>query len=149
MTEINENELELEFNKRYAKKIKRIKQKNFLRKKKSELKALKVNDRKSRGLTTTKLLCYYLFIIFNVVLIYALVAMWHFSDLSYLGMVITDILGQILVYMIYSIRAFKDTQSEEAIKLERDKIDVLPDSLRDKINTLLDKIDSNDNNEVC
>ena len=141
MTKEDEIRLEKEFNRKYAKYIKRIEEENFLRKKKMEIKKLKKENKKALGLTTTKVFSYYLFILFNVILIYALVAMWHFADLSYLGVIITDILGQILVYCIYSIRAFKDTQSEESIKLERDKLEKLPYSSQEKINKIFDMIE--------
>lgn len=142
MTKEEEKRLEREFNKKYSEYIKHIEEENFLRRKKMEIKKLKKENRKKLGLTTTKLLSYYLFIIFNAVLIYAMIAMWHFADLTYLGVIISDIIGQILVYGIYAIRAFKDTQSEEAMRLERDKLNGLPEMTRDKINGLLDRVES-------
>lgn len=142
MTKKEEELLEKEFNEKYADYIKKLEEKRFLRKKKAELRQIKKDYNRKLGLTTTKLLSYYLFIIFNVVLIYALVAMWHFGDLSYLGVIITDILGQLLIYAIYAIRAFKDTQAEEQVRLERDKIFSLPVGMESKIKELLDKIDN-------
>lgn len=141
MTNVEREQLEKEFNKKYAKKIKRIEEKNFVLQKKMDLRRMRKNLRKGVGLTTTKLLCFYIFIIFNVVLAYALIAMWHFADLSYLGVIISDILGQVVVYAIYSIRAYKDTKSEEEMRFERDKLNMLPDSARDKLNEIFDKID--------
>lgn len=55
--------------------------------------------------STDKLIATYLFIILNVVLIYAMLAMWHFADLSYLGVLITDIAGQVITYYIYAKKA--------------------------------------------
>ena len=141
MTKNEEKQLEKEFNKKYSKYIKKLEEKRFLRKKKLEMKEIKMSYRHKIGLTTTKLLSYYLFIIFNVVLGYALIAMWHFADLSYLGVIITDILGQLLIYAIYAIRAFKDTQAEEQVRLEREKLSTLPSSTTDKINSLLNKLE--------
>lgn len=140
MTEEERRRLERIFNRKYAKEIRRIEEKCFVLKKKSELKRMKKEAKKGLGLTTTKLLCYYIFIIFNIVLFYALVAMWHFADLSYLGVIISDILGQVLVYAIYSIRAYKDTKSEEDNKLEREKIASLPSNIQEKINVLMSKV---------
>lgn len=147
MTKEDEERLEKEFNEKYADYIRHIEEDNFLRRKKNEIKRLKREHRKKLGLTTTKLLCYYLFITCNVLLIYTMVAMWHFADLSYLGVIITDIVGQIFIYGIYSIRAFKDTQSEEHIKLERDKLNSLPDTVKDKLFDILDKIELNNNSD--
>ena len=107
---------------------------------------MKKNNRKKLGLTTTKLLSFYLFAIFNVVLIYALVAMWHFEDLSYLGVIISDIVGQILVFGIYCIRAYLDTKSEENIKLEQQKIG-LPNQLQEKIDGLLPPSENEEDND--
>ena len=136
MTKKEREILERAFQKKYSKKIKKIEEKIFWQNKKSEIKQLKKNNRKKLGLTTTKLLSFYLFAIFNIVLLYALIAMWHFEDLSYLGVIISDIIGQILVFGIYCIRAYLDTKSEENIKLEQQKIG-LPNRLQEKVDELL------------
>ena len=136
MTKKEREILERAFQRKYSKKIKKIEEKIFWQNKKTEIKQLKKNNRKKLGLTTTKLLSFYLFAIFNVVLLYALIAMWHFEDLSYLGVVISDIIGQILVFGIYCIRAYLDTKSEENIKLEQQKIG-LPNKLQEKVDELL------------
>lgn len=150
MTDLERQKLEKEFNEKYADDIRRMEEKNFIKQKKMEMKAIKREGRKKLGLTTTKLLCYYIFIMFNTVLVYALVAMWHFADLSYLSVIISDIMGQVVLFVIYSIRAYKDTKSEENIKLERDKLSLLGPNLSNKVNDLLDKVDSigvDDSNE--
>ena len=146
MTKKEREILERAFQRKYSKKIKKIEEKIFWQNKKSEIKQLKKNNRKKLGLTTTKLLSFYLFAIFNVVLIYALVAMWHFEDLSYLGVVISDIVGQILVFGIYCIRAYLDTKSEENIKLEQQKIG-LPNQLQEKIDGLLPPSENEEDND--
>ena len=142
MTDLERQKLEEEFNEKYADDIRRMEEKNFIRQKKMEMKELQREGRKKLGLTTTKLLCYYIFIMFNVVLVYALVAMWHFADLSYLSVIISDIMGQVVLFVIYSIRAYKDTKSEENMKLERDKLNLLGPNLSNKVNDLLDKVES-------
>lgn len=150
MTDLERQKLEEEFNEKYADDIRRMEEKNFIKQKKMEMKAIKREGRKKLGLTTTKLLCYYIFIMFNTVLVYALVAMWHFADLSYLSVIISDIMGQVVLFVIYSIRAYKDTKSEENIKLERDKLNLLGPNLSNKVNDLLDKVESigvDDSNE--
>lgn len=55
--------------------------------------------------STSKLIAVYLFVILNVVLIFAMVSMWKFADLSYLGVLITDVVAQILTYFIYAKKA--------------------------------------------
>ena len=142
MTQEERNRLESEFNEKYSDYIKKIEEETFLRNKKNQIKKLKRDNRRNLGLTTTKLLSYYLFILCNIILVYAMIAMWHFADLTYLGVIITDIVGQILVFGIYSIKSYKETKSEESIRLERDKLNSLPDAARDKINEIFDMMDS-------
>lgn len=60
---------------------------------------------KSKRLSTDKLIAIYLFIILNVILMYSMVVMWHFADLSCLGVLITDIAGQVITYYIYAKKA--------------------------------------------
>lgn len=71
---------------------------------------------------TSKLLAIYLFAILNVIIGFSMVAMWHFKDLTYLGVLITDIAAQILIYGIYCLKAYKGKQSEENLKFEREKL---------------------------
>lgn len=70
---------------------------------------------------TSKKIAIYLFILLNVVVVYCLVTMWHFADLTYLGVLITDIAAQIMIYGIYCLKAYKAKKSEENIKFEREK----------------------------
>ena len=142
MTSDEKRRLEEEFNKKYAKYIKHLEEETFLRNKKNQIKKLKKDNRKSLGITTTKILSYYLFILCNIILVYAMVAMWHFADLTYLGVIITDIVGQIFIFGIYSIKSYKETKSEETIRLERDKLNALPDTARNKINQIFDMMES-------
>lgn len=55
--------------------------------------------------TTSKLMAAYLFVVLNAVLVYAMVAMWYFADLTYLGVLITDVAAQVLTYFIYAKKA--------------------------------------------
>lgn len=72
---------------------------------------------------TSKLFAVYLMGIFNVILVYAMVAMWHFSDLACLGTLVGDIAAQVLTYKIYCDKAYKGKNAEEANKLEKYKFD--------------------------
>ena len=85
----------------------RVKNKSYERKK--LLKAEKNKYRNKIKLpSTTKLVMTYLFILLNTVLIYAMIAMWHFSDLSYLGVLITDIAAQLITFFIYTVKSTKE-----------------------------------------
>lgn len=90
----------------FEKQMERIKAKN----KSLEYQKLLKEEKRKYGFhlkkpTTNKLMAFYLFVILNVIVVYALIAMWHFGDLSYLGALITDIAGQVIVYYIYAKKA--------------------------------------------
>lgn len=71
----------------------------------------KLKDEKKKSVyhlkkpTTDKLIAIYLFIILNVILVYSMISMWNFADLSCLGVLITDIAGQVITYYIYAKKA--------------------------------------------
>lgn len=87
---------------------------NFKKQKqKAEAHAIKVKQREAlkkirhkndpkKKIPFHKIIVGYLFLVLNVVLIYAFVAMWHFADLTHLGLIITDIAAQIVTFLIYS-----------------------------------------------
>ena len=76
----------------------------------------------------TKIITWYLFILLNVVLIYSMVVMYLFRDLSYLGVLITDIAAQVITFLIYTCKSFKETKEEALIELEREKMNISYDS---------------------
>lgn len=69
---------------------------------KDEKKKVSINIKKP---TTDKLIAIYLFIILNVILVYSMISMWNFADLSCLGVLITDIASQVITYYIYAKKA--------------------------------------------
>lgn len=71
-------------------------------KEKQELHQIKHANDAERKLPTHKLITFYLFVLLNVILIYALIAMWYFGDLTHLGVVVTDIAAQVITFFIYS-----------------------------------------------
>lgn len=90
----------------YENELKEIKRRNESIERYNKLKEEKERvSIKRKKPTTDKLIATYLFIILNVVLLYAMFAMWHFADLSYLGVLITDIAGQVITYYIYAKKA--------------------------------------------
>ncbi len=70
-----------------------------------------------KKLNTTKVITVYLFVLLNIILVYAMVAMWHFADLSYLGVLITDIGGQVVTFLIYAMKS-KAENTEGGITYE-------------------------------
>lgn len=81
------------------------------------------HDKYSRKLKveTSKLIAIYLFLLLNAIVIFAMVAMWNFADLTYLGVLISDIAAQVLIYAIYCMKAFKAKESEEELKFRKEQ----------------------------
>lgn len=71
----------------------------------------------------SKILAIYLLILLTAIVVFTMAAIWHFGDLSYLNVLITDIAAQILVYIIYCIKAYHGKKSEEELKFEKEKIE--------------------------
>lgn len=90
----------------YESRMKQIKNKNANR---ERLQALKTEQNKYKHKfklpSTSKLIAAYLFIILNIVLTFSMVAMWTFQDLTYLGVLVTDVAAQVLTYFIYTLKA--------------------------------------------
>lgn len=90
----------------YERKLREIQRENESIERYNKLRQEKRNAQSGiKKPSTDKLIATYLFIILNVVLIYAMLAMWHFADLSYLGVLVTDIAGQVITYYIYAKKA--------------------------------------------
>lgn len=111
----------------YRQELEKAKRRNEQKEKEREIRKekLKYNTllnacKKLHRIETSKLFAGYLFVLMNVIVLYAMVAMWHFSDLSYLGVLITDIAAQILVYAIYCLKAYKGKNAEEEMKFRRE-----------------------------
>lgn len=69
----------------------------------------------------SKILAIYLLILLTTIVIYSMVVIWHFGDLSYLNVLISDIAAQILVYAIYCLKSYKAKKSEEELNFEKKK----------------------------
>lgn len=96
--------------KRYQQKLEKIRKENESIQRIQQLKDERKKYRTSitDRISTTKLVMVYLFVLLNVILIFAMVAMWHFADLSYLGVLITDIAAQIITFIIYAMKSTKE-----------------------------------------
>lgn len=90
----------------YQIELKKIKTENIFRERNDKLLEEKTKYKRNYKLqSTSKLIAVYLFAILNIVLIYAMVVMYQFRDLTYLGVLITDIAAQIITYFIYAKKA--------------------------------------------
>lgn len=116
-------------NDKYSQELEKIKRKNRQKLMKRNLQTEKSKYRKRVHIETSKLIAIYLFILLNAIVIYAMISMWKFADLSYLGVLITDIAAQILIYGIYCMKAYKGKKSEEEMKFKRERYGTLNDVL--------------------
>ena len=102
-------------------KLEKIKKDNVQREYRKSLKKEKVKYKTKPKIETSKLIAIYLFILLNTIIIYAMIAMWVFTDFTYLGVLISDIAAQVVVYAVYCMKAYKAKRSEEELKFEREK----------------------------
>lgn len=107
--------------KQYSQRMEKVRRDNLQKQYRINIRMEKEKISKKRKIETSKLLAIYLFALLNTIVIYAMVSMWRFEDLSYLGVLITDIAAQILIYGIYCLKAYKSKKSEEEIRFQRDK----------------------------
>lgn len=106
---------------KYQEKLEKIKGKNTQKEYRQKLRDERNKYKTKSKIETSKLIAIYLFLLLNAIIIYAMVAMWVFSDLSYLGVLISDIAAQVVIYAIYCMKAYKAKKSEEELRFERDK----------------------------
>lgn len=110
---------------KFKDKLEKAKRNNLNKLKKAAIKEEKMkyaNKPWWKKIETSKVLAIYLMILMNLIIIYALIAMWHFGDLSYLGVLITDVVAQIITYAIYCVKAFKGKQAEEEMNFKREQL---------------------------
>ena len=106
----------------YQRKLSEIKNENIQKEYKKRLKEEQAKYGFKLKLETSKLIAIYLFALLNAIVIYAMIAMWNFADLTYLGVLISDIAAQVIIYAIYCMKAYKAKKSEENLKFEREKL---------------------------
>lgn len=106
--------------KKYRQELEKARKRNVEKEYRLNIKKEKMKYHKTRKIETSKLFAGYLFALMNAIIIYSMVAMWKFADFSYLGVLITDIAAQILVYAIYCLKAYKGKNAEEEMKFKRE-----------------------------
>lgn len=117
--------------KAYESRMKKIERDNKSKERKRKLIEEKRKYMPKLKIETNKFFAFYLFFVFNVILIYAMKAMWEFRDLTCLGILITDIIGQILIYAIYCLKAYNGKKQEEQLKFEKEKLFATTNNLND------------------
>lgn len=134
--------------KEYQKRLAKIKRNNVQAEYRNSLKNEKVKYKSKPKFETSKLIAIYLFLLLNAIIIYAMVAMWVFVDLSYLGVLISDIAAQVLIYAIYCMKAYKAKKSEEELRFERDKRSGTIDDVLSAGNSSAENVPMNDSVEI-
>ena len=107
--------------KKYQQEMGKIKEINKQKEYRLNLEKERKKFKHIHKIETSKLLAVYLLILLTAIIIYAMAAMWKFADLSYLGVLISDIAAQILIYGIYCMKAYKAKKSEEELKFKREQ----------------------------
>lgn len=107
--------------KEYQRELEKVKKENIQKEYQLNLEKERNKYRKKFKFETSKLIAVYLFALLNAIVIYSMVAMWKFCDFSYLGVLISDIAAQVLIYAIYCLKAYKAKKSEEDLRFEREK----------------------------
>lgn len=105
----------------FYKQMAKIKRDNVQKERRMLLDAEKRKHDKAH-IETSKLIAIYLFILLNAIVIYSMVAMWIFADFSYLGVLVSDIAAQVLIYAIYCMKAYHAKKQSEKMKFDRDKL---------------------------
>lgn len=100
----------------------RIKRENAQKEKRRLLKAEKDKYKSHSHIETSKLIAIYLFALLNAIIVYAMIAMWHFCDFTYLGVLISDIAAQVVIYAIYCMKAYHAKKQSEQMKFDREKL---------------------------
>lgn len=106
----------------FKNKMSKIKKNNAHKQKQLMLKAEKEKYKNSNHIETSKLIAVYLFGLLNAIIIYSMIAMWRFGDFSYLGVLISDIAAQVLIYAIYCMKAYHGKKQSEQMKFDREKL---------------------------
>lgn len=95
----------------FRNKMRKVRLKNESKMRKIELRNAKKKYNRKGSISTTKLIAVYLFVLLNMVLGFAMYMMYRLSDLTYLGVLITDIVAQVITYLIYVVKSTKENTS--------------------------------------
>ena len=115
----------------FNRKLKKLQDINIQREYRLTLRKERLKCFNIKPIETHKLLAIYLFVLLNVIVVYSMIAMWQMRDLTYLGVLISDIAAQVIVYAIYCLKAYHGKKQEENLKYKRERI---PNKVVDTLN---------------
>ena len=105
----------------FEKEMNKLKAENERLRMIKELKTERNKYRQKPKMEMSKKFAIYLFLLLNVIVVYSLIAMWHFMDLSYLGTLITAIAAECITYITYCTKSYKAKTNEEALNYARER----------------------------
>ena len=112
----------------YRCKKRRAEEKQRDRLRRQEIRAIKHPPKPK--METSKKMAIYIHIMCTVVILYSLVAMWYFQDLSHLDTLIAGVVAASVNYITYCAKAFFAKKCAEEVKLKRD-LENVTDSTED------------------
>lgn len=110
----------------YERKKQRIELRNLDRQQRYALKAMHYRPEK-KPMETSKWIAILLLSVMLSSLIYTMIVMVAFRDISYIGALITEVIGAAMVYFVYCGKAFLGKKASEDNKLEREKLGLFDD----------------------
>jgi len=91
----------------------------------AEIKQIKKGNKEKKEkkkIQTTKIIIGFILVNCTIVEIYAMVLIYMFADLDSLAALITAVLAESLSFAVYSLKSYKETNAEEMISLERERM---------------------------
>lgn len=105
---------------KFQKKLAKAKARKHHLEQKQQIKELRRYGK--HKIETSKILAIYLIALFTGIILYSLIAMWHFQDLSHLSTLITAFVSEVMTFLIYCAKAFFAKKNKELIALQREQM---------------------------
>jgi len=108
----------------HAEQLERVRQEKELFDERQKIHEVKIQMRRWKPPTTTKVLMAFIFGNCTAVEIYSMAVMYLLQDLSSLYALITAVVTESISFAVYAAKAYNETKQEEFIKLERDRMEM-------------------------
>ncbi|MCC8029653.1 MAG: hypothetical protein LIO75_07665 [Lachnospiraceae bacterium] len=108
----------------HAGRLERAKREKELFDERQKIHEVKMQMRRWKPPTTTKVLMAFIFVNCSAVEIYRMVVMYMLQDLSSLYALISAVVTESISFAVYAAKAYNETKQEELIKLERDRMEM-------------------------
>lgn len=108
----------------HAEQLERVRREKELFDERQKIHEVKIQMRRWKPPTTTKVLMAFIFGNCTAVEIYSMAVMYLLQDLSSLYALITAVVTESISFAVYAAKAYNETRQEELIKLERDRMEM-------------------------